>query len=323
MRAVLAMLLTALASLAVALPAHAHPLAPAALHIVELGDGALQVDWKRPRLVPRGVVLAPELPADCTPGGVQRRVLPDAVEERFRLRCGAALVGQRVGVRGLQPGAGTAIVSYQSRQGQRVQALLDSSQTSLVIPARRSAGSVLIEYARLGLGHLAGGFDHLAFLIGLLVLVRGGRRLLAAVSAFTLGHALTLVAATLGWIVLPSRLVETGIALSLVWVALTMLGNHQAAPRRAVLAAGAFGLLHGLGFAGALAEAGLPLGQLPIALLGFNLGIELGQLVVVGAGVAFLRASRLFFRHVRLRTLAAHTVGALGVMWLLERLLVS
>jgi hypothetical protein len=190
---------------------------------------------------------------------------------------------------------------------------------------------VAADYARLGVRHLAGGLDHVLFLLGLLTLVDGLRALVATVTAFTAGHAVTLGLATLGAVTLPPRPVEVGIAASLVLLALAAArrgGGESAAwsDRPARLALG-FGLLHGLGFAGALAEAGLPREALGVALVAFHAGVEAAQLGLVAAVLLLAAALRrlrpaadstLFDRPV---TLYAHAIGAAGVYLCLDRLL--
>ena len=157
----------------------------------------------------------------------------------------------------------------------------------------------------MGFEHLLGGADHLLFVLGLVLLLRDGRRLLGAVTGFTLGHSVTLSLATLGFVQVPSAPVEVGIAASLFWLATRLAREGQGGERLAhpFGLAAALGLLHGLGFAGALAQAGLPSGEIPLALFAFNLGIELGQLALVAALLA-LRAA--------LRPLAARMPGWLA-----------
>jgi len=151
-------------------------------------------------------------------------------------------------------------------------------------PAHVRRPSVLASFLRLGVRHILGGYDHLAFLLVLVVAARGLRTLLGVVTAFTLAHSITLAAAALGWVALPPRFVELAIALSIAYVACENLLRRES--RNPWIEAFGFGLLHGLGFAGFLADAlaGEPL--ILTALVGFNLGVELGQLVAVGALLA-------------------------------------
>jgi hypothetical protein len=175
----------------------------------------------------------------------------------------------------------------------------------------------------MGCEHLLGGVDHLLFVLGLVLWLRRPRRLLAAVTGFTLGHSLTLSLATLGLVRVPAAPVEVGIAASLFWLA-TRLARGEGAgvpPAQPWRMAAGLGLLHGLGFAGALTQAGLPPGEIPLALFAFNLGIELGQLVAVAALLAALAAPRA----ARLRAprwlarAPAYAIGTLAAALVLER----
>ena len=149
-------------------------------------------------------------------------------------------------------------------------------------------------YTVLGIEHILTGVDHLMFVLALIMLVRGTRRLLVTVTAFTLAHSITLALATLGIIHVPGPPVEATIALSIVFVASEIVqglrGHEGLAAKKPWLVAFSFGLLHGLGFAGALAEVGLPVNAIPLALLFFNIGVEIGQLLFIAAVIAAARA---------------------------------
>jgi hypothetical protein len=204
-----------------------------------------------------------------------------------------------------------------------VRALLSPERASLNFPRRESSWVVLRDYVALGVQHLLTGADHILFVLGLLLLVHGLRARLWALTAFTLGHSVTLCLSALSIVRLPQAPVEIGIAASLLVVALQVLEQRTSDPkvtRRAWLLASGFGLLHGLGFASALLETGLPAHAVPLALFGFNLGVELGQLlvVVVLAPVLFVMGK---LRSSRARVVAAYTIGGLAAMWCIERAL--
>ena len=189
-------------------------------------------------------------------------------------------------------------------------------------------------YLRLGIEHILFGFDHLLFVLALVILVRDWRRVALTVTAFTVAHSITLAAATLGLINVPGPPVEAAIALSIVLVAVEIVNARRGVPsltaRWPWLVAFCFGLLHGFGFASALAEVGLPHHAIPIALLFFNLGVEIGQLVLVAvvltAGEQFRRAIALRLKPVlvqrtvdRLDVTAAYVIGAVAAYWIIER----
>jgi hydrogenase/urease accessory protein HupE len=180
-------------------------------------------------------------------------------------------------------------------------------------------------YLALGVEHILTGFDHLLFVLALLLIVKSARRIVATVTAFTVAHSLTLAAATLGFVHLPQPPVEAAIALSIAFVAAEIVHGLDGRPgltaRAPWLVAFAFGLLHGLGFAGALAEIGLPQSAIPLALLCFNLGVELGQLAFVVALLACLalaRRARIPWPRAA-RPLPAYAIGALAMFWVIER----
>lgn len=189
---------------------------------------------------------------------------------------------------------------------------------------------VVRTYTVLGIEHILSGSDHLLFVLALVLLVQGTRRLLVTITAFTGAHSLTLAGATLGWVHVSGPPVEASIALSIVFVASEIV--HQRQGRYSVtqhypwVVAFTFGLLHGFGFAGALAEVGLPQSSIPIALLFFNVGVEVGQLLFVGAVLAMIAAGRRAARRLKLSQpawswrIAPYAIGALGSFWLVERI---
>jgi hypothetical protein len=186
--------------------------------------------------------------------------------------------------------------------------------------------AVIASYTVLGIEHLLLGFDHLLFVAVLMLLVRGLRPLVLTITAFTVAHSITLALATMGVLDIPRRPVEAAIALSIMFVALEILRRERGQPslssEKPWLVAFAFGLLHGLGFAGALAEVGLPPNSIPLALLFFNVGVEIGQLLFVGvllAGAALLRRLAGPPNPRRGVVVPAYAIGGLASFWLVER----
>ena len=313
----------------------AHPLAPALLELREEPDASLSVRFKTSLYPPSraaSALLAPLLPASC------QRLEPSRVTvegggrvERFRLRCDEGVVGQEFGVGGLRENAIDALLRVELRDGRSVQRVLRVDQASLRIPDRPQPLDVFLSYLDMGSRHIFSGLDHLLFVFGLVLLVVGGKgyfsRLLVTLSAFTLGHCVTLTCAALGWIYLPSAPVEFLIALSVLALAVELArpARDLRSNRLPWLLAGGFGLLHGLGFAGALLEVGLPEGEIPLALLSFNLGIEAGQVLFVVGALAFLRVLRIARLPERLPPWTAqvpvYVMGSFAAMWCIERML--
>lgn len=324
--------LAAAALLLLAPAAGAHRLAPSYLELRELAGGRAAVRWKLPAVVPRGVRLAPRLPcANASEPSAQSR--GDAIVLRWEIACGGSLVGREIAIDGLAGSGTDAIVRVALADGREIRAILTSSAPSLTVPARERASAVLASYGRLGTEHLATGLDHVLFVAGLALLLGATRRLLIAVTAFTAGHSATLALAVLGSVSVPQGAVEVAIAASIVALAVQLARRGEATPPRGLARwptslPFAFGLLHGLGFAGALGALGLPQHAIPLALFGFNAGIELGQLALVALVLACVsgiaRAPHLA-RSPRARRLAAdlpaHALGGLGMFWCLDRAL--
>ncbi len=202
---------------------------------------------------------------------------------------------------------------------------LSPSEPSFVVEAAPSAMQVAGTYLGLGVEHILLGIDHLLFVLALLILVEGTRRLVATITAFTVAHSLTLGAATLGFVHVPQTPVEAIIALSIVFVATEIVRSRHGSPgltqRWPWIVAFTFGLLHGFGFAGALTEIGLPAQAVPLALLFFNVGVELGQLAFIAAvALVMVAARRLALPQPAWAwRVPAYGIGALAAYWTIER----
>jgi hydrogenase/urease accessory protein HupE len=196
--------------------------------------------------------------------------------------------------------------------------------------ATQTRWSVAGTYLRLGMAHIWGGIDHLLFVLALLLLVRGWRRVVATVTAFTVAHSITLAAATLGFVHVPQKPVEAAIALSILFVAAEIIRRKQGRPglteKAPWVVAFTFGLLHGFGFASALSEVGLPQNSIPVALLFFNLGVELGQLLFIAFLYGVVAGVRQVARRVALSQPAwvwrvpPYAIGGVAAFWLIQRI---
>jgi hydrogenase/urease accessory protein HupE len=275
---------------------------------------------------------APELPAHCAftgaPAGVQT---PSA--RLWEFSCDGRLTADdRIVLRWLRDGA---IVSAEWRDGSNGRRLFGNENGAIVVVLDElQAGSsstldAVGRYTVLGIGHILEGIDHLLFVLGLLLIVSTPRvrmkALIQTVTAFTIAHSLTLGLATLGFVDFPSRPVEAAIALSIVFLAMEVVrgwqGHESLTHRQPWLVAFGFGLLHGLGFAGALADVGLPQAEIPIALLFFNVGVELGQLLFVAVVLAgrWLLLRLPIVWPVWTGYAPVYLIGVTGAYWLLER----
>ena len=321
MRQALVLLLLSLATFA----ADAHPLAPALLELRETAPGTYAVQWRTSLVRAQGRDVVPVMPEGCTaPAEVQTRDEAGARQQQWTLHC-TELVGRSLRVDGLEGSGVNVILRVQPLAGASQQALLGERTPSYTILPAQTAPPVFRSYLILGVEHLLLGFDHVLFVIALVLLVRGPRRLVITITAFTLGHSLTLSLAVLGLVRVNPTLTELAIALSILVLAVEILRPADARPglfaRWPWGVAAGFGLLHGLGFAGVLSEIGLPSGEIPLALLAFNLGIELGQLALIAA---WLIAAALLRRLPTLppalaRGLPAYLIGSMAAYWCWER----
>lgn len=317
-------------------PTHADELRPGYLDLRERSAESFAVLWRVPAMGDRRLAIHPRLPPSCRPLSEPSSVFEASFyTERWVALCQGGLQGATLTVDGLATSATDVLVRIAHRDGTVQVGRLTPDQTSMVVAAVPDWRATATTYFVLGVEHILTGFDHLIFVLALLVLIRDNWKLVQTITAFTLAHSLTLVGASLGYISLPALPVEACIALSIVFVAREIVksepSGQQLSERVPWLMAFAFGLLHGLGFAGALKEVGLPQRDLPVALLTFNLGVEAGQLIFVGAIVlAFAivrRASRSAgYRPAseagaaRLRLAAGYAIGILSSAWLVERL---
>ena len=291
-----------------ALPASAHEMSMAEMDVRELAHGEFLWQWTASNERQAGAVdLRPRWPAACQADG-------------NRLRCGPAGLLGTLAIDGVGQRYSAALVKVHWLDGQfRVYTLTAAQPTVQLYGSaddQRGLGQIVSAYTVLGIEHILSGIDHLLFVIGLLFLVGFRRQLLWTITAFTVAHSLTLVSAALGWLTLRPAPVEACIALSIVLVASEALRQRQTLARRLpALVAFIFGLVHGLGFAGALQTIGLPQQHLVTALLSFNLGVEAGQLLTVGLAWALLRALQRQPWAPRLRVPVLYSIGVLAAYW--------
>lgn len=312
----------------------AHEVRPALLQITEKADGAYDVVWKQPVVGDMAIRLVPRLSS-----GVLARTPPRETHTQsylikaWQVPKGQPLDGQTVTVDGLAQTVTDVLVRVDAATGQDVNAVLKPSSPTMVLTLSGPKGASVPTYLTLGIEHILTGFDHLLFVLGLLLLVGVNRQIIKAVTAFTVAHSITLAIAALGFVKFPTALIEALIALSIVFVASELVPRPGRAPtltqRYPWVVAFIFGLLHGLGFAGALAQIGLPPGAAPQALFLFNVGVEIGQLAFIAAAVAVILILRrvraqLTWRTDTLARLApAYLIGSLAAYWLIERTLAA
>jgi len=304
------------------------PPAPPLLEVPETPGRRAAVLWKMPLQRPAGADPRPVLPAACKPAGPRSTTVEEtALVSRWTVDCGpaglAGLPETEIGVTGLDAVRSDVLLRVTRADGSAVRAVLRAEAPVFHLPRTQRPLDVAGGYLTLGIEHLLTGADHLLFLVGLMLLVRERRRLLATVTAFTLGHSVTLSLAALGVVHIPSAPAEAAIAFSILVLAVELARDRPGAlSRRPWAMAAAFGLLHGLGFAGALAEVGLPAREIPLALVSFNTGIELGQIAFLIAAAAVLWITKPAARRFPAWSAAApvYLIGTLAAYWLFERL---
>jgi hypothetical protein len=312
---------------------HAHEVRPALLQIVQTAPGDYDVTWKQPTVGDMAVRLIPHLSS----GALDVEAAGDDAEPGFRTRTwhvrhGAPLDGQTVSIEGLPLSVTDVLLRVSLPGGKEVDGILRPGAAEQKLALSGPQGIAVPGYLRLGVEHILTGFDHLLFVLGLLLLIGPNWKVVKAISAFTVAHSITLALAALGYVRFPSALIEALVALSIVFVACELApgGRPDTLTRRHPwLIAFVFGLLHGLAFAGALADIGLPAKATPLALFLFNVGVEIGQLLFIGVAILAMRLLAAVSRNWTWTTTAwaraapAYAIGGLASYWLIERALAA
>ncbi len=304
----------------------AHELRPAFLSITEVGDAEYRILWKTPALGEKQLALKAIFPISCTAFDGQRRVQENKFAiETWALTCPQSLRGQAVKIGGLEKTLTDVLVKTIWLDGDSFTARLTPDKSRLEFVESRKIDNVIATYFRLGFDHILGGIDHLLFVLAVMLLITRGRKLFFAVTAFTLGHSLTLALATLDIVRLNPGFVELLIAMSIVlmaYEAVRRLNGHSGLTLEYPwLVTFTFGLLHGFGFAGALRNIGLPHTDIPVALLFFNLGVEAGQIAFMLA--VWILTLLLLIKHVSKQKIprisTSYLIGTVAVFWTLQR----
>ena len=309
--------------------ASADEIRPALLDIKEQNTGLFAVTWKVPMRGDRVLSITPRLPENLElVGSPTVQDVPGArVEHATYKSNGESLTGQTIAIEGLPEVQTDVLLLVQLQNGDQHSAILRPVSAEFTIPLEASKLKIAGDYWRMGTIHILEGMDHLLFVLALLFIVNGFGQLLKAVTAFTVAHSITLALATLGVIHLPPAPTEAIIALSILFLAAEIVHKHNGiigvTERWPWLIAFVFGLFHGLGFAGALSEIGVPQTEVPLALLMFNVGVETGQLLfvaVVLSLIALLRRLPLTAPAGAWRV-APYMIGSLAAFWTIQRVM--
>lgn len=323
----LARFILSLLAVLVALPAQADELRPGYLEFTQQDARHWKLVWKAPVLGGLATRTRPSFPEFCTQSPPQARVEGLVLVAESRLTCARDLAGSQVGLAGMDAAFTDALLRVAPLNRPVQAARLTQDQAMVEVQTVPDGWEVARSYFVLGIIHILEGYDHLLFVIALVLLIGRFWAVVKAATAFTVAHSITLVGSTLGLVGLPQSPVEALVALSIVFLAVEIVKQNPQAPNLAERApwivAFLFGLIHGFGFAGALREIGLPESDVPTALLTFNLGVEAGQLLIVAATLAFLALLRRY-SPAMLRPATVTVTYAIGItasFWFIERLL--
>ena len=305
----------------------AHEARPAYQELKETAPGQFSILWRTPVLAGMRLPLVLEMPKgvrNVKPPTVEE--LADSLVERRWIDAGPnGLAGKRIDIAGLQLTITDALIRVELLDGRTMQLIARPSQPWVEIAAAQSRWEVGGTYVVEGIRHILFGADHLLFVLGLLLIVGSGWMLVKTVTAFTVAHSITLAVATLGYASAATLPLNAAIALSILFLGPEIVrvwrGETSFTIRHPWVVAFAFGLLHGFGFASAMTNAGLPRQDLPLALLSFNVGVEVGQLGFVALILAMERSFRVLeVRWPRwVQALPGYTVGTLGAFWTIQR----
>ncbi|WP_156254947.1 HupE/UreJ family protein [Sandarakinorhabdus oryzae] len=312
--------------LLLALPASADELRPGYLELTQQSAGDWKLVWKAPILGGLATRASPQLPDFCRVTMATPRLSAGALVATGTMRCAKTLAGATLGLTGVAPGDTDTLLRI-APLGRPVQTeRLLPGHTLVTVNRVPDTTQVARTYFVIGVDHILAGYDHLLFVVALVLLLQRGWAVVKAATAFTTAHSITLAGTTLGLFGLPQAPVEAMIALSIIFLAVEIVKAMPDRPRLSErlpwLVAFLFGLLHGFGFAGALREIGLPETDLPMALLTFNLGVEAGQMLIIAAALAVIaglrRLAPLVLRPAVVAS--AYAIGSIASFWFIERI---
>jgi hypothetical protein len=333
---VLRRLLLLLALVLAPIWARAHEVRPAYFQVSQDGPHHYEVTWKQPTQGDMALRLIPRL----SNGWLNTAPRDQFASGSFFIRTWSIIApqadplsGATLSIDGLDRSITDVLVIVRLTDGRGLESIIRPDHPDLRLVFATTQGLPVPAYLRLGIEHILTGIDHLMFVLGLLLLVGIRWRLVKAITAFTVAHSITLGASAIGLVSVPSALIEALVALSIVFVASELIrsirGQSGLTQRWPWVIAFTFGLLHGFAFAGALAEVGLPKDAIPLSLLLFNVGVEIGQLLFVGVAILTILGLRLIWKHLpeawaRLsRPAPAYAIGSFATYWFIERVVIA
>ncbi len=306
--------------------AEAHEIRPAYLEIREYPN-RVEIFWKQPASGETGIYLTPVLTSGwLTDSTSDNSSTGAALIRQWKIKTKKTIAGQTITIDGLKNTITDVLVKIIFSDGTSVTRIIRPSDPSFVISKSQQSALPVLDYLRLGIEHILFGIDHLLFVLALILIVKGKRRLLKTITAFTLAHSITLAAATLGWVHIPSAPVEAVIALSIIFLAVELVHYYQGkkvfSRQYPWVVAFIFGLLHGFGFAGALANVGLPPNDIPLTLFLFNVGVETGQIIFIFAVMLVIWVLRNALKNMPswMRWIPPYAIGCMAAFWFFQRL---
>ncbi|MCA0931657.1 HupE/UreJ family protein [Lutimonas saemankumensis] len=304
---------------------YCHEIRPAYLQIIQVAEDSYEVFWKVPSMGDAVPKIQPVFPSSFSIENLKApNQIPGSVIYYYLIRSDESLQGKELYIKGLDKTLIDVLVTVTYLNGEKATLLLQADKNSSLIPGQTSAYDVIKTYTILGVEHILLGIDHLLFVLALIMITKGKWKILKTITAFTIAHSITLSLAALGYVNFPGAPVEAVIALSIVFLALEILknikGEQTLTSRKPWIVAFSFGLLHGFGFAGALADIGLPQHEIPLALAFFNIGVELGQLIFVVIILGLIKLLSLYKNWpVYSRKIPAYAIGSLAAFWMIQR----
>ncbi len=301
----------------------AHQTGLSFINLHENDDKTIDVVYKKPLSDTRGEDINIKYPTRCIQQTPSIKTIENGfIIRTYKLNCGSnALQNSRIWVEGLVSSDRGVLVRYE-RAENISKSLLRSTTPFMKVDQQSSKWKLFLEYVQLGILHILEGFDHLSFVMGLLILSTTLKKLLYTISAFTLSHSITLISGVLGVATINTSYVEAMIALSILFLAKEIMLERQTFTKKHLgVVAFIFGLVHGFGFSSSLSSIGLPHDEIPLSLFSFNLGIELGQIIFILAASVALKIVHKFIAEKKFDTAVAYTIGSVSAFWLFERMI--
>jgi hydrogenase/urease accessory protein HupE len=306
---------------------YAHEVRPGYLELRQIDGDAYATLWKVPAVGKMRLSIHPLFPENCRPVGKVTSYRGDeSYTERLSIACPGGLNGRTIAIDGLAATMTDVLVRIEFADGTTWTQRLKPSLPAAVIPKSASRLQTAGVYLKLGVEHILTGVDHLLFVLALIIITRGGWKMVKTVTAFTISHSITLTAATLGFVHVPQRPVEAVIALSIVFVAAEIVRMRRGIKSITIsdpwMVAFSFGLIHGLGFAGGLSDAGLPVAHIPTALLFFSMGVESGHFLFIGVVLSLIALGRRTSLPVPqwAELIPPYAIGAVAMFWVIQRI---